>query len=338
MLERRRFLKNATLGAAAIAGFPAIIASAPAADPVVVATPFGFLPDFIEVMNAASGGHFANAGIAARIVGANGAAQTTQQIVAGQAQFARNAGIDVIAAVGKQGLPLVSIATLYQGATFHLVSLKDKAILDGKDLKGKTVGIVSVGGSTDIFLDLVVAKVGLAKDDVKREVVGNSPGAIQFIRQGRIDCFICSINVVVTLERLGEPIASWSMDTYAPMPGQVYMATRDTVAARPDLVLRFVRAMKASVDEIMSQPLAAIFERAAKDYDIPGLKDVAAAVAVEQASIERLWLSQGKENLMRNVPALWQSGVDALHGIGLVAMTDAGPLFTNKFIDEAARS
>jgi len=336
-MKRRSFLKSAA-GAAAIAGVPAIRRTAFAADRITVLTPFGFLPDFIEIMNAAAGGHFEKFGVDATIVGAHGASQTTQEILADQAQFARNAGIDLISAVGKGNLPLVSIATLYQGATFHMVSLRDKPIADGRDLRGKTVGIVSVGGSTDTFLNLILAKVGLPREAVKREVVGNSPGALQFIRQGRVDCFICSINVVVTLERKGEPIVYWSMDRYAPMPGQIYMATRATVTDKPDLTVRFLRALKASVDEIMSQPLASIFARAAKQYDLPGVKDIDLTVAVQEASIKRLWLSQGRQNLMRNVPALWQSGVDAMHGLGLIASTDATPLYTNKFIDDALKA
>jgi len=338
MLERRAFLRQAAIGAATIVASPAIVTTARAADLVTVLTPFGFLPDFIEIMNAKSGGHFAEFGIDARVLGGHGGAQTTQELVAGQAQFARGSGIDLLSAMGKQTLPVVSISTLYQGGTFQLASLKDKPIRDGRDLKGKNVGLVSVGGSTDTFLTLILAKVGLSKDDVKREVVGNNPGAVEFIRQGRIDCFICSINVVITLERTGVPIVYWSMDKYAPMPGQIYMAARDTLASKPELAVRFLRAMKASVDELMTKPLEPIFERAAKDYEIPGLKNIDIPVAVEQTSIDQLWLSEGRQNLMRNVPALWQSGVDALHGIDLLTIADATPLYTNKFIDEALKA
>jgi ABC-type nitrate/sulfonate/bicarbonate transport system substrate-binding protein len=330
-MKRRHFLA----GAAAFASGPYVIGAARAADAVTVITPFGFQPDFIEVMNAHSGGHFARQGITARIIGANGSAQTMQQIVGGQAEFARSAGIDLINAAGKQKLPLLSLATLYQGSTFQLGSAKDKPVLSGEALKGKTVGIVSVGGATDTFLDIILTKVGLQKEDVRREVVGNNPGALEMVKQGRIDCFICSINVVVALERAGQPSEYWSMDRYAPMPSQIYIAAGDTVAAKPDLALRFVRAMLESAEEIMTQPLAPIFARAAKDFEIPGIKDTASLIAVEQVTVDKLWLSQGRENLMRNMPQLWQSGVDAMHSVGIVDIADASTLYTNRFIDAA---
>lgn len=336
-MKRRRFLSGAVAGAA-LAGAPAIIRSARAADSITVLTPFGFLPDFIELMNAYSGGHFARAGLDVKIIAANGSAQTLQLLVAGKAQFGRTSGNELISAVSKQKLPLISISTIYQGSTFQVVSLKDKPILRGEDLKGKTVGLVSVGGATDIFLDLILGKVGLKKDDVKRQYIGNSPGEIDIAKQGRVDCFICTINVVVTLERAGNAITYWSTDKYAPMPSQVLISTRDTANTQPEVTTRFLRAMHASIEEIMTQPIKPIFERAQKDFDIQGLKDLDLAAATEKVIVDELWLSQGKQNVMRNVPALWQTGMNELSSIGLAEGMDATSIYTNRYIDEALKS
>ena len=71
-------------------------------------------------------------------------------------------------------------------------------------MKGKTVGVVSVGGSTEQLLDIMLRAVGMTKADVSIKVVGNSPGVLQFVRQGRIDCFINSVGVVVALQTAGE--------------------------------------------------------------------------------------------------------------------------------------
>ena len=87
MMKRRSFLKAGAAAGISVAGFPAIIRAAGAAEPVTIVTPFGFIPDFIEIMNGVSGGHFAKQGIDAKIVGAHGSAQSVQQVVAGQAQY-----------------------------------------------------------------------------------------------------------------------------------------------------------------------------------------------------------------------------------------------------------
>jgi NitT/TauT family transport system substrate-binding protein len=173
----------------------------------------------------------------------------------------------------------------------------------------------------------------LKKDDVKREVTGNSPGAIQFIKQGRVDCFIASIQVVVALERMKENVEVWSTDRYAPMPGQCYATSHDYAERNPDLLKRAMRAMKASAEEILTKPLKPIFERAAKDFEIPGIKDVDSLADVEKVTADRLWLSEGRENVLRNVPALWKSGAEALRENGIADIADATTLYTNRFFD-----
>ena len=330
MTSRREFLRAAT-GASALLAAPAIL-RAQARDSLVMMTPFGFIPDFIEMMNAISGGHYAAQNIDAKLLGGQGTAQPIQQLITGQAHFIRASGIDVMRAVATTKVPLVSIATIYQGSTFHMVSLKDKPISKAEDLKGKTVGIVSVGGTTEVFLDLILAKGGLKKEDVKREVTGNSPGAVQIMKQGRVDCFIASIQVVVALERMKEPVEIWSTDRYAPMPGQCYVSTKQIVESKGELLTRAMRAMRASAEEILGKPLKPIFERAAKDFEIPGIRNVDELVEVEKVTSEKLWLSEGRENLLRNVPKLWTSGVDALRENQIATLDSTEALYTNQFL------
>ncbi|MCA3245708.1 MAG: ABC transporter substrate-binding protein [Azospirillum sp.] len=331
-LDRRTFL--AAGAAASLASAPAL---AQAREPLAVMTPFGFNTDFIEMMNAVAGGHLARQGFDARLLGANGTAPATQQLVAGQVQFIRSAAIDMIRAVQSSGAPLVAVATSHQGSTFHVVSLRDKPVREAKDLAGKTVGIVSVGGTTDIFLDLMLQSAGLKRDDVRREVTGASPGALQLVKAGRVDCFMTSISAIVALRRANEPIEIWSTDRYAPMPSQCYVTTRDTIERRPQTVVRFLRAMKASMDEMLAGNSRAVFERAGREYEIPGIRDLDFVVEVAQTSQRELWLSRGRENLLRNVPELWESGFRALKAAGLADPPDPSALWTNRFVEEALR-
>ena len=331
MTNRREFIKSGVAAGALIAS-PAIL-RAQTREPFVMMTPFGFIADFIEMMNAISGGHMAAQGLDAKLLGGQGTAQPIQQLLTGQAHLIRASGIDVMRAIATTKAPLVSVGTMYQASTFHMVSLKSKPISKAEDLKGKTVGIVSVGGTTEVYLDLILAKGGLAKDSVKREVTGNSPGAIQMVKQGRVDCFLASIQVVVALQRMKEEVEIWSTDRYAPMPGQCYISSRDMIKAKPETFTKAMRAMKASAQEIMTQPLAPIFERAAKDYEIPNIRNITDLVEVEKATADRLWLSEGRENLLRNVPKLWTSGVQALRENNVADPGDAETLYTNQFVD-----
>src|SRR5690606_1383480 len=129
---------------------------------------------------------------------------------------------------------------------------------------------------------------------------------------GRVDAFICSINVVVALRQMGAPIEVWSTDRYAPMPGQCYAALRQNVDANPDAFVKVLRGLTASVKELIAEPTGPIFERAANSFELPGTEDHAKMSAIIKTTADELWLGQGPENLMKNVPALFKSGSDIL--------------------------
>ena len=336
---RRQFLGSsaALAGAAALpAAFPTTL-FAQARESFTFCTPFGFIADFLEIMNAQSGGHWRDAGLDSKLIGAQGTSPAIQQLVAGQAQMIRAASIDFMRAVAQQNLPLIAVSTIYQGSTFYVISPEDKPLRNAEDMRGKTIGTVSVGGTTDLFIDLMLNKVGIDKSAVKKEVVGNNPGALAFVRQGRIDAFVASTGVVTALRAANEKIHAWRTDRYAPMPSQCYVTTRDVAQKRPQLLVRALRGLKASVDQVIEGPVGPLIARASKDFDIPGNRNINALTANMEAA-KALYFSQGKPNLMRTVPALWRDGADALAKAGLGDVTKlVDTLYTNQFIDEALK-
>jgi ABC-type nitrate/sulfonate/bicarbonate transport system substrate-binding protein len=338
MATRRDVLKAVgALAAGAVVGMPAL-ARAAAGEPLSFMTPFGFIPDFLEMMNMVSGGHLAKQGFAPTLIGGHGTATAIQQLIAGNTAFVRMTAVDVFAAVSKQKVPLVSVSTLYQGSNFHIISPKDKPVATAAELKGKKVGVVSVGGSTQQLLDMVLRTAGLGESDVKIEVVGNSPGALQFVRQGRIDCFINSIAVVVALQRAGEAIESWPTDRYAPMPAQIYVTTQAMIDKKPDVVVRFLKALNASTDEMLHGDLAALFRRADKDFDIPGIKNMDELVALMKFTMANPWMTAGRDNFLRNVPDLWNKAGVEIKTAGIATVPSVDALYTNKYIDQALKA
>jgi NitT/TauT family transport system substrate-binding protein len=337
MTTRRDVFKIAgTFAAGAAIGMPAL-RTARAAEPLTFITPFGFIPDFLEMMNMVSGGFLAREGFTPTLLGGQGTSVAVQQMMSGAASFMRLTAVDQFGAVAK-GAPMVCIATLYQGSNFHVISAKDKPINAAEDLKGKNVGIVSVGGSTEQLLDIMLRAVGATKADVNMQVVGNSPGAMQFIKQGRIDCFINSVGVVVALDRAGEAIVNWPTDRYAPMPSQIYVTTREMIEQKPATVVGFLKALKASTADMRSGDVRAIFQRASADFEIPGIKNIDELVALIQFVMKNPWMSEGPENFLRNVPDLWTKADKEIRGAGIAAVPDVAALYTNTFIDQALKS
>jgi ABC-type nitrate/sulfonate/bicarbonate transport system substrate-binding protein len=123
--------RRALLGAgAALAGFPAFVWRARAADRISVVLPLGFQIDFFDSMNARRGGHFAELGLDTEVIGANTGVQTIQLVASGQATYGRGAPADIIRAVAaKQKAPIaIAIASIFQGCPFRVFSLTAKPV------------------------------------------------------------------------------------------------------------------------------------------------------------------------------------------------------------------
>jgi len=336
IVTRRAFAVGAA--ASLLAGGAGARAQSPASAnvPLTVITPFGFQIDFVDFMYAHSAGCYRAQGFNSTVIGGTGSASAIQQTLAGRAKFTRIAGIDLLNAVGRQDVPLVCIGTLYQGSTFHVISLRSRPIANAAELRGKRIGVVSVGGATENFLDMMLAREGIPKDQVPRETVGNSAGAVALIQQGRIDGFIASINVVAALRFANEPVEIWSTDRYAPMPSQVWVTTREVIEREPDTVLRWLRAMKAAVDDLTTKPFAEIIATVSRDFEVPGIRNRDQLAATYNAAKD-LWFTAGRENLLRNVPEAWRAGARALAEAGIVNVPNVDNYYTNRFIDQVLR-
>jgi NitT/TauT family transport system substrate-binding protein len=332
---RRRFLAGSMAGAAALA-LPAL-AHAQALMPMSVITPFGFLNDFSEMMNGHSGGHFKKAGLDSKVIGGTGSATTIAQLLSGQVQFLRAGSLDIFRVVATQKQPVVAIATVDQGSVFSMISHKDKPIRNGADMKGKTIGLFSVGGTSENLLDLMLVNAGINPKDVQRRAVGGSPGAFGLVEQGQIDAFIGSNFAVAALKQRNAPVLVWNTDMLAPMPGQVYATSQDVIQKNPELVVRFLRGLHASMQEIMATDYDKILTRMGKDFEIPGIKD-RASLSAQNEDAMKLWTSQGKENILRNVPALWNKGAELINKAGLFKIENPAACYTNEFIDRALKA
>jgi NitT/TauT family transport system substrate-binding protein len=325
MLNRRTLLSAA-------AGLAVVPKRSQAADRIGVMSPFGFTPEFSDLFNAYSGGHFSRQNINATVLATHGA-QSIQQLVAGRVQFIRNTAIDLIRAVNTQNLPLIAIGTLTQASAFVVISSAERPIASVEELRGKVVGIQSqVGGASSTYLQLLLVHNKIKPDEVTMQVAGNTPGSFELVKQGRVDCFIGGPDILNVLNGLGEKTVAWSMDRYIKLPSQIYVTTREMAEGNPDLVTRFMRAIRASTHEMLTTPLPAIFERESKDFEMTGLKDMAAAVAAEQAFFP-LWTAEGEQNMLRNVPERWTSGVALMREDKLADDRPAEYYYTNRFVD-----
>ncbi len=135
-----------------------------------------------------------------------------------------------------------------------------------------------------------------------------------------------------------EPVEVWDPGKYLPLPGQTYYAMPDVLKARRDVAVRFLKACKASIDEMLAEPLASLITRAAKMFDIPGANNLDMSVAMVDDTIKNLLLADGRDKILVNIPERWDAGVKALAAAHIVDIKDASVLYTNEYVDAALKA
>ncbi|PWS35233.1 hypothetical protein DFH01_23300 [Falsiroseomonas bella] len=324
------------LAGGSVAGITLRDARAQGARAMTFVTPFAYILAFVDVLNAKGGGYFEREGLDVTVEQGRGSAMAVQQIVGGGALLSRTGVGDHIRASSRPGgQELIAVATISQGSPFYVISPTSRPIRTPEEMAGKTIGILSVGGATEIVLDVMLQARGVDRTRVARQTAPNSPAGLQLIEQGRIDAYIVSAGVPVALQASNTPHVAWNTDDVAPIPGQCYIARRATVAQNGDMVVRFLRAVRRSLQDMLadtdlSRTLANI-----RGFEIAEMRNAALAPAILRNEMQ-FWLTAGRENLLRNVPDRWQRGYDLMAAAGFApAGGRADALYTNEFVERA---
>jgi NitT/TauT family transport system substrate-binding protein len=331
-MSERLWTRRGVLAAGAAFGAASTLsAAADAAEKVAYITPFGkiiaYAPDFVGV----AGGYFAKTGVEVDIIGGHGSAQAVQLVAAGKALVGRTGGIDVVKAVATSNVPIRAIATIAHLSPFWVISSAAKPIDNPKQMAGKTIGVISRGGGTDNYLDIMLSVSGVPTNAVTRQVSGNSPGAFDLIELGRLDAFIADETVLIMLRGAGKQVKAWRVDDYASIPGQVYIASEDGVRNHRQALIGFLRGVHAATEYIVAPGHMDEVLDDMKGFDLQELRHPEIAKASIEAQA-KLWLAAGRENILRNMPKKWEKGWKEMADAGLVKAGDPKSAYTNELV------
>jgi ABC-type nitrate/sulfonate/bicarbonate transport system substrate-binding protein len=335
-ISRRNVIQGIGAGTV-VAMAPMQVALAQGKTTLTFFTAYEILLEQMHELNAIAGGHMAKEGLDIKMIPGKGTSLAIQQVVADKAQVSRVGALDLIKAAASQKVSLLSVGVSLQEGIFSVVSLNSNPVKSPKEMKGKRIGVASIGGGTENMLDLMLVSAGVKGADVTRQAVGSSPGNIELVKQGRLDAFFTTVDGAMTLRRNGEPALIWSADLYAPMPGGAIIMRREYAEKERSTVIAFMRAMYASAQELLVADPAMIIERVSKAFDISAPKDPefrAHALTI----YNYMALTYGRSNLLRNVPEVWKNAVQQISSAGLAKLDAPESIYSNEYIDAAIKS
>jgi NitT/TauT family transport system substrate-binding protein len=164
-------------------------------------------------------------------------------LISDQTQFALIGGPETLGAV-VQGADLVAIVQL-SGAQPYLMEV-NKDIQTVDDLKGKKVGVSTLGSSSDTATRIALRAKGLNPDtDVSIVAVGSLENRMAAMINGAVDAGLGSPPETIALEDGGlHPLFDLSTIDMPPL-AQCLIVKRSTLTSQRDMVQRVVNAMVA---------------------------------------------------------------------------------------------
>ena len=252
MKYAKMFGLAAAFGLAMSAGVPA-----QAADDVSLRLNWYLVGFHAPIYMGKERGYFADEGINLTINEGRGSGVATQVIGAKDDTFGiADAGTMILAA--SKGIPIKAVMSPMNISPFGVVSRADANIKTPKDLEGKRLAVTAGDSLTQLFPAVVKAN---NLDESKIEMVFVDPAAkVVSVLEKKADALLGSADAqYFQIEAKGVDAAAMNFaDIGVNTVGLSVIAHHDTIKENPDLVKRFVSAMRKSYEEALKDPDAAI--------------------------------------------------------------------------------
>ena len=258
-IQRRQMVQGA--------GLSLVLKSGGVALPVTIASPAWaqlrrerwMAPSRITLLQAyvfvaAEEGYFKDQGLDVQIQDSGGTATSITQVAAGTVSFGQSAPISTCPAIADRGLNVITIGQMAYNGFFEIASLPGKPMRHPKDWQGKTIGLMSVGGTTDYLLDAMSISQGLDPKNVKKVVTGLGATGMAFLQRGEVDGFFVFYETKVGLNMQGAKLEYLHTDTFAKLPGDALIVSTNLAndPANEKMLAGYLRACSKAVEFVLN--------------------------------------------------------------------------------------
>jgi ABC-type nitrate/sulfonate/bicarbonate transport system substrate-binding protein len=306
---QRHLIRALVSRALVLAASVSLASAAPAADGIRVGKAVPFAWTFTPIDVGVATGIFAKHGLELTVTSFAGDARLQQGLVSDSIDFGLGSGPGM--GFLAKGVPAKAVAAM-AGAPMNmsLVVPYDSPLKTLDDIRGKKIGITTVGSLTDWLLKRVVADKKWAPSEVTAVTVGGMDSTKAALKTGQIDGVVIALELGYALEAAKEwrvlaPLAPFAPDFHT----HVIYARDDLIAKKPEVVERFLkgwfetiafmRANKQKTVEITANVLnldpaviSRVYDEQIKIFTVDGHFDPKALVVIRQSLVEMGILQQ----------------------------------------------
>lgn len=316
--------------AALFIGLGGLMACAPAAGypgqstPITVQLNWTHQTQFAGLYAADQKGYYAAEGVTAVFLQGGPEVDKFASVLDGAAQFGV-AGADELIVARSEGKPVRAIATIYRRSPVAFVALADSGITRLDQFVGKTIRVTA---NVAPSLHAMMGRVGISSGQYREVTL---PNDLKLFASGQPPVW----GVYITAFAVEVQQAGYNLNVIYPSDYGVHFyadalfATDDFIAAKPDVVRRFLRSTLkgwtyAVENAAATGPLVAKYQPAA-DVDLETAKMVASIPLINTGEDHVGWMR----------PEVWASMEKTLREQGVLARpVDAKEVYTTQFVRE----
>lgn len=235
-------------------------------------------------------GYFRQEGLDVEILDFPGGAKALQALLGGSVDIVSGAYEHTISQQAKgQTIEALVLEGRYSAIVLAMPKAKAAAYKSPADLKGMKIGVTAPGSSTNMFVNILLAKAALKPDDVSIIGVGAGAGAVAILKRGEIDAVSNLDPVIAQLESDGTAVPV--VDTRTPkgmqdVYGGAYAA--GCIYAPADFARKYPRTAQAVVNAMV---------RALRFIQHSTIDEVVAAVPPEYYTDKALYKAALEKNI-----------------------------------------
>lgn len=188
----------------------------------------------------------------------DGTAATVQSVASGTADMGQADTLSIAAAAAKGVQNVTAVCSYVAANIYKLLVLESSDISSAEDLKGKRIGLTSLGTGTYYNAVLALKSVGLTEKDVRFVTIGSPQAQLDALKAGQVDA-LSSIDVSVgTFKNLGAELRALDFGGSTTWQWNVIIARNDVLEERRADVAAVCKGIQQAELFVTKDPAAAL--------------------------------------------------------------------------------
>ncbi len=179
------------------------------------------------------------------------------EMISGKDTFVFAGGDDTLVARSKN-MPVVDVSTIYRSYPVAVIVPASSSIKTLADLKGHSIGLPGMYGSTYVGLLALLNAVHLTANDVKLQSIGFTQ--VNALLRGSVDAVVgYTNNEPLQIERQGMKVRTFAVSDYQPMVSNGIVTTESTLRTKEQSIVQpFVKATLEGLSYVIAHPYDAV--------------------------------------------------------------------------------